>query len=49
MVRSQKNNEPLNKQEVIQIMQQIYFGLLGKRFINKLQIKETNGEKNEST
>ncbi|MBP1761048.1 MAG: hypothetical protein H6Q64_590 [Firmicutes bacterium] len=49
MVRSQKINEPLNNQEVIQIMQQIYFGLLGKRFINKLQIKETNGEKNEST
>lgn len=49
MVRSPKINEPLNNQEVIQIMKQIYFRLLGKRFINKLQIKETNGENNEST
>lgn len=49
MVRSPKINERLSNQEIIQIIKQIYFGLLGKRFINKLHIKETNGENNEST
>ena len=37
MVRSPRIKQSLNQQEVIQIMQQIYFGLLGKRFIKKLQ------------
>ena len=49
MVRSPRIKQSLNQQEVIQIMQQIYFGLLGKRFIKKLQIKESGGENNEST
>lgn len=49
MVRSPRIKQSLNQQEVIQIMQQIYLGLLGKRFIKKLQIKESDGEKNEST
>jgi len=49
MVRSPKINVPFKHQKIIKIMYQIYFGLLGKRFINKMQIKETNGEKNEST
>ena len=49
MVRSPRIKQSLNQKEVIQIMQQIYLGLLGKRFIKKLQIKESDGEKNEST
>jgi GNAT superfamily N-acetyltransferase len=48
MVRLPEIHKPLNNPEVMEIMQQIYFRLLGKRFINKLQIKDTSGENNES-
>lgn len=43
MVWSPKFDVTVNYHEIKEIMHQIYFRLLGKRYINKMQIRESSG------